>query len=196
MSQPVRSPSVRRPLPALIFLLALALLTALVWWRVIHRADGTTSKPSSSPTKTCSSAPLPPSTVVPANADVTVQVLNSTNKTGLAGTTGAALVKLGFKQAGTPGNDLTNRAPVAGVAELRFGPAGKTAADLLAFYFPGAVSVLDQRTGAVVDVALGAQFTAIATPDAVAAAMKAAKVTQAAPGAKIPVPSTSARATC
>ena len=29
-------PSARRPLPALAFLLALSLLTALVWWRVIH----------------------------------------------------------------------------------------------------------------------------------------------------------------
>ena len=29
----------RRPLPALAFLLALSLLTALVWWRVIHRSD-------------------------------------------------------------------------------------------------------------------------------------------------------------
>src|SRR3982750_2962517 len=29
----------RRPLPALIALFALLLLTALVWWRVLHRAD-------------------------------------------------------------------------------------------------------------------------------------------------------------
>ena len=29
----------RRPLPALAFLLALSLLTALVWWRVLHRSD-------------------------------------------------------------------------------------------------------------------------------------------------------------
>ena len=29
--------TVRRPLPALIALLALTLLTALVWWRVLHR---------------------------------------------------------------------------------------------------------------------------------------------------------------
>lgn len=194
MSQPVRSASVRRPLPALAFLLALALLTALVWWRVIHRADGTGVK--ATPTKSCSAVALPPATVVPANADVSVVVLNSTNKTGLASATNAALLKLGFKQGGPPANDLTTRNPVAGVAELRFGPAGKTAADLLAFYLPGAVSVLDQRAGAIVDVAVGAKFTGLATPDAVATAMKAAKVTQAAAGAKIAAATPTVKSSC
>jgi hypothetical protein len=194
MSQPVRSHSMRRPLPALAFLLALTLLTALVWWRVIHRADGSAPKPT--PTKTCTTTTLPASTIVPANADVSIEVLNSTNKAGLAGTTNADLVKLGFKQAAAPGNDTTSRSPVAGVAELRFGPAGKPSADLLAFYLPGSVLVADQRTGSIVDIAVGAQFTALATPDAVASAMKAAKVTQAAAGAKITPPTPTAKSTC
>ncbi len=123
-----------------------------------------------------------------------MNVLNSTQRAGLAATTATEFVKVGFKLAGPASNDTTSRAPVAGVAELRFGPAGQASADLLKFYLPGAVEVLDPtRTGAVVDVALGAQFTALATPAAVAAALKAAQVTQATAGATVSVP---AHASC
>jgi LytR cell envelope-related transcriptional attenuator len=184
MSQPARSTSVRRPLPALAFLLGLALLTALVWWRVIHRSDGSTAKTTAS--RTCSTAIAAKPTVLPASADVSFDVLNSTTKTGLAGTTSTALVQLGFKQAAQPTNDLTTRAPVAGIAELRFGPGGKAGADLLSYYVPGAIEVPDTRAGSVVDVAVGAKFTAVATQAAVAAALKAAHVTQATAGASIP----------
>jgi membrane protein implicated in regulation of membrane protease activity len=38
----------RRPIPALIFLLLLALLTAIVWWRVLHRAEQTSTGRTSS----------------------------------------------------------------------------------------------------------------------------------------------------
>jgi hypothetical protein len=193
MSQPARSSTVRRPLPALAFLLGLALLTALVWWRVIHRSDESGAKAATT-TKTCATTAAPTSTVLPAVADVSLQVLNSTTKTGLAATTDAAFVKLGFKQAATPSNDTTTRYPVAAVAELRFGPAGKSSADLLSYYLPGAIEITDQRTGGVVDVALGAKFTAIAAPDAVAAALKAAHVTQATAGA--PAPSPTSKSSC
>src|ERR1700712_5111461 len=92
----------RRPLPALAFLLALSLLTALVWWRVLHRSDsaGASAKP------TCSTSATPTQTVVPANASVTVNVLNSTTKTGLAAQVTALLVTDGFKT-GTANNDQT-----------------------------------------------------------------------------------------
>ncbi|MDQ1721771.1 MAG: hypothetical protein QOI26_1505, partial [Pseudonocardiales bacterium] len=45
----------RRPLPALAFLLALSILTGIVWWRVLHRAEpaGTTSKPTPSQSARC-----------------------------------------------------------------------------------------------------------------------------------------------
>jgi hypothetical protein len=194
MSQPERSTSVRRPLPALAFLLGLALLTALVWWRVIHRSDDSGVKAVAPKTCTSTAAASTP-TVLPATASVSIDVLNSTTKTGLATTTGAQLVKDGFKQSAIPTNDTTARYPVAGVAELRFGPAGKPGADLLAFYLPGATEIADTRAGAVVDVALGAKFTAVATPDAVAAALKAAHVTQAAAGATV-APAPAAKSGC
>ena len=48
------STTVRRPLPALIALLALLLLTGIVWWRVINRndaEDSSASCPTSTPTE-------------------------------------------------------------------------------------------------------------------------------------------------
>jgi hypothetical protein len=167
----------RRPLPALAFLLALSLLTALVWWRVLHRAEAS-SQPTSTPTPSC--APPTPVTAVPAPASVTITVLNSTQRSGLAASVGGLLAHDGFRIASV-GNDLTSRAPVAGVAEIRFGPAGATAAALLAYYVPGATLVRDSRTAASVDLALGAKYTALAAPTAVAKALAAAHVTQLPP---------------
>src|SRR4051794_36805468 len=107
----------RRPLPALVALLALTLLTALVWWRVLHRDSGT-DKSTASCDKTKSTQ-----TVLPRPASITVYVLNSTTRSGLAKTTASALTKRGFKISGY-GND-TGKPVIPGVAEIRFGPDEK-----------------------------------------------------------------------
>jgi hypothetical protein len=116
-------------------------------------------------------------TTVPAPAAITVNVLNSTQRAGLAAATGQQLKTDGFKIASV-GNDLTSRAPVLGVAEIRYGPAGASAATLLSYYVPGATFVSDSRTTATVDLALGAKFTALAAPAAVAKALAVAHLTQ------------------
>jgi LytR cell envelope-related transcriptional attenuator len=172
-------PSGRRPLPAVAFLVGLLLLTALVWWRVIHRTDNADAAHTAGPN--CTTSPPASSASVPAPADVSVQVLNSTQRAGLASSVSKALTKDGFKPAGTPANDSTTHPPVAGVAEIRFGPTGKAAATLLSFYLPGAALAPDQRANGTVDVALGAKFTALATPTAVTKALISAKLTQESP---------------
>jgi hypothetical protein len=163
----------RRPLPALAFLLALSLLTALVWWRVIHRSDS-----ANAALPTCTTSASPTVTVVPASASVLVNVLNSTDTNGLAGKVTGLLAADGFKT-GTPGNDSGPRSPVTGVAEIRFGPTGAAAAKLLSFYVPGAVLVPDTRADASVDLAIGAKYTAVASPTDVAKSLAAAKLSQA-----------------
>lgn len=79
----------RRPLPALICLLALTLLTALVWWRVLNRSDSHASTASHCST---TAAPL----VLPRPPGVSVTVLNSTNRAQLAKKTAAVLAADGF----------------------------------------------------------------------------------------------------
>jgi LytR cell envelope-related transcriptional attenuator len=174
----------RRPLPALAFLLALSLLTALVWWRVLHRSDSA----KSSTTPTCSASATPSVTVLPAAASVTVTVLNSTDKTGLAAQVTGFLVTDGFKT-GTPANDASSRAPVTGVAEIRYGPTGAAAAKLLTFYVAGATLVPDSRTDASVDLAVGAKYTAVASASDAAKALAAAKLSQLPPPPSSAAPS-------
>ena len=172
--------SARKPLPALAFLLALSILTALVWWRVLHRSDS--SKAASSP-PSCTASATPTVSVVPAPGAVTVTVLNSTDKTGLAAQVTGFLTTDGFKT-GTPTNDTSARSPVAGVAEIRFGPTGAAAAKLLMFYVPGATLVPDAtKTDASIDLAVGAKYTAVASTTDVAKALTSAKLSQLPPPA-------------
>jgi LytR cell envelope-related transcriptional attenuator len=179
--------SARRPLPALAFLLGLSLLTALVWWRVIHRVDSE-NKP-----KAQSSCPsTAPARVVPQPSAVTLSVLNSTTtRNGLAAGASASLRKLGFK-VGSIGNDSSGVLP--GVGEIRYGTAGKAGATLVSYYLPGATLVPSSRSDAVVEVSLGLKYTKIATAAQVKAALAAAHISQAAaaprPVAKTPTPVT------
>ncbi len=167
-------PSARKPLPALIFLVALSLLSALVWWRVLHRTSTSVAKPKVSASCVTPSAVVV--SVVPAPGTVLVKVLNSTNRTGLAATVAATLTHLGFQINGPVANDPN---PIAGVADVRYGPAGTAAATLLSYYIPGATLVADKRTDASVDLSLGAQFTTVAAPTDVAKALASAHIAQA-----------------
>jgi hypothetical protein len=157
----------RRPLPALGFLLALTILTSIVWWRVLHRGADTTSaqaKPSSQQSACGVSAPLP------APRAVSVQVLNGSGRDGLAGQVSDQLKARGFATS-TPDNGTS----LPGVAEIRFGAAGKAGATLLGYYLPGAKLVSVTRPDARVDVTLGKNFTTLANQAAVNKAIAAAK---------------------
>lgn len=183
--------STRRPLPALIFLLGLSLLTALVWWRVIHRTDSGTSSSSS---QTCT--PTASSTVVPQPGAVTVNVLNSTDRAHLARGVADKLRKLGFHVTGY-GNDDPGIV-VNGVAEIRYGPKGTQAATLLSFYLPGATLVATQRSDSGVVVSLGTKYHAVSTTAEAKQAMEARHVTQlpARAGPLARTPSASASPSC
>lgn len=182
--------STRRPLPALIFLLGLSLLTALVWWRVIHRTDSSNSSPSS---QTC---PTATQTVVPQPGAVSVSVLNSTERAHLARTAADRLRKLGFHVTGY-GNDDPGIV-VNGVAEIRYGPKGSQAATLLSFYLPGAVLVATQRSDSGVVVSLGTKYHALSSTAQAKQAMKSKHVTQlpARPGALARTPSATTSPSC
>lgn len=170
------NPTTRRPLPALVFLVALTLLTALVWWRVLNRDSGSASSASPCPTPTSGT------TTLPAPSAVTVSVLNSTNRAGLAKSVAGALTTRGFAVAGY-GND-TGHAPITGVAEIRFPADRRDEATLLAYYFPGATLVPSTATAdSKVVVSLGRAYLRLPTAAAITAAMTKDKATVARSGA-------------
>jgi len=183
------SPTKRRPLPALILLIALSLLTTLVWWRVLHRGDGHAAAKTPCPTVSVGPA------VLPRPASVSVSVLNSTNRTGIAKSAAQTLTKIGFKVAGY-GND-SPKVHVASVAEIRFGPDQKKDASLIAYYFPGAKLVpLTSDPAAKVVVSLGSKFKGVSSARAALSAMKANHITIAAVKTSAAPPSGSASASC
>jgi hypothetical protein len=162
------SPLTKRPLPALVSLLALLLLTALVWWRVMNRdtSSGTAAKPC--PTPSASSSAV----VLPAPATINVEVLNATKRTGIGAKARTTLVTIGFRIPKPAGND-NPKTKVSGTADIRYGTSGKQGATLLRYYFPGARMVPTQSATATVVVALGDKYRAVASTTAVRAALKA-----------------------
>jgi LytR cell envelope-related transcriptional attenuator len=151
--------STRRPLPALVFLLVLSVLTAIVWWRVLHRPDASSSAaspPSTAAPLTCT--PGSRAVRLPAPNTVLVVVLNGANRDQLATQVTAQLKARGFRT-GTPGN-----APsiLSGTAEIQFSTASRAGATLLSYYIPGARLVPGNATGSAVNLVLGTGFKALA----------------------------------
>jgi hypothetical protein len=165
----VASTLTRRPLPALVSLLALLLLTGIVWFRVLHRGDAKTSaKPCPTPTTAAATVTLP------SPAKITVQVLNATTRSGIAARARTTLVSDGFLVPKPATNDLRTKInKIAATAEIRYGPSGLQGAKLLHFYFPGAQLVPNQARTATVVVALGNKYRQVATPATVEAALRA-----------------------
>lgn len=169
------NPPARRPLPALVFLLALCLLAALVWWRVLNRHDG---KAAAAPTCTTTASP---GKTLPEPAAITVTVVNSTARQGIAGAARTVLLQDGFRIPNKAANDGTafggDGKPIAGVAAIRFGSPGAQGAELLAYYFPGAKLVRTDTTDASVVVSLGTAYRSIRKQSDVAAQLQANGIT-------------------
>ncbi len=117
----------------------------------------------------CVTVQVTPTADLPKPSEVKANVYNSTKTAGLAKRTAADLVKRGFA-VGTIDNDPKGTV-VTGVAEIRYGPEGAQAAELMAFYLPGATLVETSAKDATIDVAVGAEFTSVLTTKQAAAAL-------------------------
>jgi hypothetical protein len=125
--------------------------------------DGGSASPSTSGApqpQPCETVTIAPVEVLPKPADVTVNVYNSTSRAGLAAATADVLQQRGFV-IGTIDNDPLGKT-IKGVAEIRYGAKGLKAAELMAFYLPGATLVNDKRKTADIDVSLGEGFDSVA----------------------------------
>ena len=147
-------------------LVGLLLLTALVWWRVLNRKDSTSSASPSCSTSSASNA------VLPTPGAVTVVVLNSTARKGIAAAARRTLLADGFRIPDQAANDVANRGKVPGVAEIRYPPDTAPGAKLLSYYFPTATLTQTTATDGKVVVSLGTKYVHIATPAAVRLALQ------------------------
>jgi len=141
----------RRAVPALTLLLALAVAAGMVWLRVLDRVDGGSRAAAAA----CGAASSP--------ARPQVRVYNATAREGLARTVAGQLVSRGFVVLATENDPLVGVRQVEGSAEVRFGPSGRRFADQLRREVPGATLYRDAREGPVVDLVLGEKFRRLAT---------------------------------
>jgi hypothetical protein len=162
---PVRPRSGRRPLPPLIFLLVLAVAAGAVWWNVLRQESARKAEQAAA----CASVEKAPPSLDPTT--ITVRVFNATDQPGLAKTVAEELAGRGFNIADYA-NDPTDR-EVTGTGEVRHGRRGDDAAAFLAAFLPDAGDYPDTRADASVDLVIGPEFTALATPEEVAAALVA-----------------------
>jgi hypothetical protein len=167
----------RRPLPALVALLALLLLTSLVWWRVLNRSGGSTHTAKPCPVVT-------PSVRLPAPESLTVAVLNGTTKTGIAGRARTTLIADGFNVPRLASNVPKKRVnKIKLPAEIQYGPAARQGALLLRYYFPGASMVATKSKSKTITVSLGTKYRAVASARAVTAALARDKTVAGTPSA-------------
>jgi LytR cell envelope-related transcriptional attenuator len=163
---PVRARSGRRPLPPLIFLLVLALVTLGVWWNVLRQDDVRSAHRAAA----CASAKAAPPSLDPKT--LSVRVFNATDRSGAATRVAADLKSRGFGVAEVA-NDPSGR-KVTGTGEVRHGPRGKDQAAYLEAYLPGATDFQDTRATSQVDLVIGPEFTKLATAEQVASALSPA----------------------
>ncbi|WP_375485941.1 LytR C-terminal domain-containing protein [uncultured Jatrophihabitans sp.] len=171
----------RRPLPALIALVALLLLTALVWWRVMNRDGGSSADAKNCPTPSAASTSSTPTgtaapRTLPPQRTVDVLVLNATTRNGIAGKARTALLADGFRST-LRANDDDSKNKVTGTAQIRYSAANKPGAQLLQYYFPGAQLLQVSTPSEQVTVSLGPRYSAVQSQKAVTARLAADKVT-------------------
>lgn len=128
----------------------------------------------------CETTLVAPAEVLPRPDAVVVNVFNSTQRGGLAGTTAQELSQRGFRINKVENDPLG--VSLRGIGEIRFGPNGADNARLLAFYFPGAVLVDDGREGPRVDISLGRGFEAMEDQALVAATLASPSPSLSGPG--------------
>lgn len=157
MSYTVESESygrVRRRRRTAITLSVLILILAGTWYYA--------SSYWNSPRSSSASAPIctPSGTGQVAPSQVTVNVYNATKRSGLAASVAKTLRERGFKVASVA-NDPAKR-QITQPAEVRYGPAGERAAQLMLSTVSGAVAKSDTRADASVDLVLGDTFQTLA----------------------------------
>ncbi len=161
-------------IPVLVVGLLALIVGGAVGWYLTGRGDdpATTAPPAASctPSPDASGGSRAASTKPPPKpSSITVDVYNSTTRQGLAGTTAGQLEKRGFV-IGAIANDPLGKA-LAGTAEIRYGPKGKSRAIVVAAQVPDSKLVNDKRKNKTVAMSLGKAFEGLATPEEAAAAL-------------------------
>ncbi|WP_147915823.1 LytR C-terminal domain-containing protein [Ruania zhangjianzhongii] len=140
-------------------------LAAGAIWTGILPSPFTVAINSPEPTDAGASMPCPPenATFVPLS-EISANVLNGTDRQGLAATAATALTEQGI----AVGNQANAESRFAGEARIIAGPQGLPAAFTAAQLFADATIEVDSRSGETIDVVIGAEFEDLRADDEIA----------------------------
>lgn len=142
---------------ALVTLGLVALMLFFAFWYAYSYYQSS-SEPTAAPAPSCTTAAPAPG-AAPKPGDITVNIYNATERTGLAAKTASEVRARGFDIA-TIANDPLQR-KVTGSAEVRYGASGKAKAKVVLSLVKGAKPRSDGRPDGSVDLVIGETFTGL-----------------------------------
>ncbi|MDX1890641.1 envelope integrity protein Cei [Mycolicibacterium sp. 050158] len=176
----------RNFLPGIVVLVALAVVTAVVWVIAFNQPTDVKQAavcnpppPAADATQTALGEKVSAASmtdVMPAKlADTKIRVLNASGQGGQAGEVAGALRDLGYAPP-TAGNDTVyENTRLACQGQIRFGPSGRAAAAALWLVAPCTELYQDQRPDDTVDLAIGTEFTDVTHNDDIDAVLASLK---------------------
>lgn len=173
----------RNFLPALVLFAALAVATLLIWVIALNRPADVEELAACNPPPTPADADAPPMLgeqvsradmreVTPAPlADTKIRVLNASGQGGQAAEVAGALKDLGFAEPTAANDPLYQSVRLQCRGQIRFGESGRAAAAAVWLVAPCTELYEDDRPDNTVDLALGTDFTELASNDDIEAVL-------------------------
>ena len=172
----------RNFLPGICMFAALAVVTLVVWVFALSRpADVEEAAACNPPAESADPTQAnlgeqvtraDMTEVDPANlADTRIRVLNASGQGGQAAEVAGQLRDLGFSEPTAENDPLYANNRLACQGQIRFGPSGRTAAAAVWLVAPCVELFQDQRPDAIVDLAIGTEFTELASSDDIEAVL-------------------------
>lgn len=177
--------------PGIVLFVALAVVTMIVWIIALNQpADVREATACNPPPATDPAAPkLGEQVARSAMTDVTpaplaetrIRVLNASGQGGQAGEVAGALRDLGFAQPEAANDPIYASTRLECQGQIRFGPSGRTAAAAVWLVAPCTELFQDERPDAGVDLALGTEFSDLASNDDIKAVLASLRPDATAP---------------
>lgn len=177
--------------PGIVLFVALAVVTMIVWIIALNQpTDVHVAAVCNNPPAADPAAPkLGEQVAFSAMTDVTpaplaetrIRVLNASGQGGQAGEVAGALRDLGFAQPEAANDPIYANTRLECQGQIRFGPSGRAAAASVWLVAPCTELFQDERPDATVDLALGTEFSELASNDDIRAVLASLRPDATAP---------------
>jgi hypothetical protein len=168
----------RNYLPGILLLVAMSVVTLMVWVVALNRPSDVQEAAACNPPPAPADPNTPPTAlgeqvtrsemtdVTPAKlADTKIRVLNASGQGGQAAEVGGALRDLGFAEPSAANDPVYATTRLTCQGQIRFGPSGRAAAAAVWLVAPCTELFQDERNDDTVDLAIGTEFSDLSRGD-------------------------------